>query len=114
MLHLVNMIRKHKVELRYTLLWFVLGVCVLLLACFPAITAKLAAFLGIGLPINLLFFAGFCFALIIVFSLSVSFSHLSEKNKVLTQEVALLKKRLDEVTEKNEVAEATEAACAIR
>lgn len=95
MLQLVNMVRRHKVALKYTLLWFVLGGCVLVLACFPGITARIASLLGIALPINLLFFAGFCFSLIIVFSLTTSFSLLAEKNKVLTQELALLKHQIE-------------------
>jgi len=40
---------------------------------------------------NMLFFAGFCFSLAIIFSLSVAISRLSERVKKLSQEIALLK-----------------------
>lgn len=92
---LINMIRKNKVDLRYSLLWFVLGVGVLVFACVPSLTEKLARLFGVGLPINLLFFVGFCFSLVIIFSLSVAVSKLAEKVKKLTQEVGILKEKLE-------------------
>jgi hypothetical protein len=94
---LVNMIRKKKLELKYALLWFVLGIGILIFGCFPGLTAMLADALGIGLPINLLFFAGFCFSLMIIFSLTMAISRMSLKVKNMIQEIALLKKELDKL-----------------
>ena len=92
---LVNMIRKRTLELRYALLWMLMSVGVLIFACFPGLTSWLAGVLGIGAPINMLFFAGFCFALAIIFSLTVVISRMANRVKKLTQEMALLKKELD-------------------
>lgn len=94
---LVNMVRRQRVTLQYSLLWFVLGIGILVFACFPGLTARLAALFGIGLPINLLFFAGLYFAMMIIFSLSVNLSQLSEKNKQLTQELGLLKQKVEQL-----------------
>ena len=94
MIALVNMIRKNKLELRYALLWMVMGIGVLIFAAFPQLTSILAKAMGIGTPINMLFFIGFCFSLAIIFSLSVAISRLSNRSKKLTQEIALLKKEL--------------------
>lgn len=99
---LVNMIRKNKVELKYALLWFVLGSGVFIFACFPRVTNFLAELMGISTPINMLFFIGFCFSLVIIFSLSVAVSRVSSRVKKLTQELALLKK---EIKDKNGQAE---------
>ncbi|NCB92995.1 MAG: DUF2304 domain-containing protein [Clostridia bacterium] len=95
---LINMIRKNQLELKYALLWFVLGIGILVFGCFPWLTASMANLLGIGLPINLLFFAGFCFSLMIIFSLTMAISRLSVKMKKMIQEIALLKKQMDELT----------------
>lgn len=95
MIFLVNMIRERKMELKYSLLWFVMGIGVAIFGCFPQLTSCLAAFLGISQPINLLFFVGFCFSLLIIFSLTVAISRLSVKVKRLVQEVALLNKKLE-------------------
>lgn len=101
MLYLVNMIRKNKLELKYSLLWFVLGIGILIFGCFPQLTAYFAKIFGIGQPINLLFFIGFCFLLVIIFSLSLAVSRLSVKVKRLTQEMGLLQKDLKTMREKN-------------
>ena len=48
---------------------------------------------------NLIFFAGFCFALLIIYSLSLAISRLSVRVKKLTQELALLQKKLEDIEE---------------
>lgn len=92
-LYIVHKIRTKEIELRYSLLWLLLGMGIIIFACFPQITEWLARFIGICQPINMLFFAGFCFMLPIIFSLSVAVSKLSNKVKVLTQEIALLQEK---------------------
>lgn len=96
MVALINMIRNRKIELSYALLWMVMGFGVFVFTCFPGLTSTLAKVMGISAPINMLFFIGFCFALAIIFSLSVAISRLSNKATKLTQEIALLKKELQE------------------
>jgi hypothetical protein len=61
------------------------------------ILKKIANLLGFSVPSNALFFFGIIFLLLIVLGLSVITSRLAEKNKVLTQEVVLLKKRIDDL-----------------
>lgn len=99
MVYMINMIRKNRLEIKYALLWFVLGIGVIIFTCFPMLTTFAAKFLGIGQPVNLLFFAGFCFALLIIYSLSLAISRLSVRVKKLTQELALLQKKLEDIEE---------------
>ena len=54
----------------------------------------LAKFMGIEVPSNMLFFLGFCFALIIIFVLTIAVSRMSIRIKSLTQEMALYEKRM--------------------
>lgn len=88
---LINLVCRDKLQLKYALLWFVLGIGVGVFACFPDLTAFLADLMGIYTPVNMLFFSGFCFSLAIIFSLSVAVSRLSDRVKKLAQEIALLK-----------------------
>ncbi len=94
---LIYMIHGNMLKLKYALTWFLLVAGVLVFGCFPSLTSVLAGFLGIETPVNMLFFAGFCFSLIIIFSLTVVVSRLSVSQKKLTQEIGLLKKELEEV-----------------
>lgn len=97
MFSLVNRIRKNKLELKYSFLWFALGIGVIVFTLIPELTAWLAKCLGIGQPINLLFFAGFCFSLMIIYALTGAVSRMSVKMKRLTQEMGLLKKEMEEL-----------------
>ena len=54
----------------------------------------LAKFMGIEVPSNMLFFLGFCFALVIIFVLTIAVSRMSIRIKNLTQEMALYEKRM--------------------
>lgn len=89
---IINMIRKRALELRYALAWLIVGVGVLILDVFPGVMEKLASVLGIYSPVNMLFFLGFCFSLVIIFVLTVAVSRMSIRIKELTQELALHEK----------------------
>lgn len=95
MLLILQQVRKNKLNLRFALLWLVLGVLMLIIDIFPEIITFVASALGLELASNLLFFLGICFTLILVFGLTLKVSKLSDEVKRLTQEVALLKKASD-------------------
>lgn len=89
---IVNMIRRNQLELRYALAWLFVGGGILILDCFPTLIDWLSVKLGIASPVNMLFFLGFCFSLIIIFVLTVAVSRMSIMIKQLTQEIALHEK----------------------
>ena len=88
----VMMIKNKQLELRYALSWFALGVGILILDCFPDLITELANMMGIGTPINMLFFFGFC--LMVIFVLTVVVSKLTVKVKRLTQEIAMFEEEM--------------------
>ena len=96
---IINMIRQKKLELRYALSWLGVGVAILILDCFPQLITWLSRKVGIASPVNMLFFFGFCFSLMIIFVLTVAISRLSIRIKELTQELALFEKRIREEKE---------------
>lgn len=98
---IINMIRKKALELRYALAWLLVGFGTLILDLFPDVMMGLAKFMGIEVPSNMLFFLGFCFALIIIFVLTIAVSRMSIRIKNLTQEMALYKKYMQEKENNN-------------
>lgn len=90
---IINMIRAKRLELRYALAWLVVGVGTLILDCFPNLMIWISTKLGIASPVNMLFFLGFCFSLVIIFILTVSVSRTSIRMKQLAQELALYEKK---------------------
>ena len=91
-LYIVNQLRKKKLDYRFGLGWLLIIFCILVLTVSPKLLSMLAGFLGIKLPINMLFFFGLCFIVILVFSMSMMISSLSDRVKKLSQEIAILRK----------------------
>lgn len=92
---ITNMIRRRKLELKYALSWLIAIVFVLVLDCFPIFLTKLSGFLGIWAPVNMIFFLGFCFSLLIIFVLTVTLSRMSERVRKLSQAVALNEEKIE-------------------
>ncbi len=95
---IINMIRQKKLELRYALSWLGVGAAILILDCFPQLITWISKKVGIASPVNMLFFFGFCFSLMIIFVLTVAVSRMSIRIKELTQELALFEKGSDNNT----------------
>ena len=74
---IVSMIRNKSLELRYSLAWIIVGCGILVLDLFPGLMETLANMMGIVSPVNMLFFLGFCFSLIIILTLTIAISRMS-------------------------------------
>ncbi|MBQ9983260.1 MAG: DUF2304 domain-containing protein [Lachnospiraceae bacterium] len=90
LLLILNMIRKRKLELKYSLVWLIVMIMLLFIAGSPEKLAEISKALGIYSPVNMVFFLGFVFSLIIIFVLTVTVSRLSARIRRLAQIVAML------------------------
>lgn len=99
---MINMIRKRQLELKYALSWLIAIFFVLILDCFPVLLTKLSHALGIWAPVNMIFFLGFCFSLVIIFGLTVGMSRMSERIKKLSQALAIQEEIIEELKLKEE------------
>ena len=87
---ILNMVRRRELELKYALSWFIMEAALVILVCIPDTMTKLAELLGIYSPVNMVFFLGFVFSLIIIFVLTVTLSRLSSRLRRLAQIVAMM------------------------
>ena len=94
---IVNMIRKKSLELAYALSWLFVLAAVAIFAAVPKSMVVLAHFLGIDAPVNMIFFLGFCFSLVIIFTLTVALSRMSIRIRKLTQIIALNEDRIKDL-----------------
>lgn len=94
---LVGMIKHRSLELKYALSWMLVLLALLIFDCAPKLLIVVSNFLGIYAPVNMIFFLGFCFSLLIIFSLTVALSRLSNSVRTLDQIVALNEKKLEEL-----------------
>ncbi len=93
MIMIIYMVKKRALELKYVLTWLACDVALLIFSFFPHLMDVVAQTLGIRAPINMLFFFGFIFSLIIIFSLTVALSRVTSKVRRMAQEIALLENK---------------------
>lgn len=84
-----HMVKKRSLELKYVLVWIMCDVVLLILDLFPDLINGLAQVMGISLPVNMIFFLGFIFSLIILFSLTVALSRVTLRVRKLAQKMAM-------------------------
>lgn len=100
MYFMFRLIKKETLQLKYSLLWIFIVAILILMSIFPNILYIISDLLGILVPSNTLFLLGMLFELMIVFSLTVALSKSSERVKALSQEIALLRKDMNNYSEK--------------
>lgn len=95
-----RLVYKGRLLLKYSLLWMVLSIVLLLCAAFPEAVGAVGNFFGIVTPSNFIFLLGFVCLLAICVALTVIVSWQARDVRYLIQEIALLHKDLaDEVDE---------------
>jgi len=94
---LLELIRRNYLKERYSLLWLVTGGIFLILSLAIESLGRIAHFIGFQVVSNALFLAGIIFLVVIALGTTIAISRLSERNKRLTQEVVLLKKRIEDL-----------------
>lgn len=91
---------KHKrLTVRYSIIWLASGFVLLVFAVFPYTVLVLRDLLQMEMPVNVVFTLAIAFILLLLISLSVIVSGFSERIRRLTQEHALLEKRVRELEE---------------
>lgn len=99
---LLNMIRRYRIELKYTLLWLAIMLTVTICSIFPSIVTFASKLMGIELAVNALFLVSIFAILLILFSLTIAVSRFTNKIKELSQELGLLKTELNLLKSKEE------------
>ena len=92
----VDLIRRGMLKEQYALLWIASAIVLMMLSVWRGLLDIIASILGVAYPPSFLFLVAFLFLLLIVLYFSVVISNISEKNKKLSQEVALLKTMFEE------------------
>ena len=91
------LLKKNSLALKYTLLWFLTGVIMVIVVLFPNILAVPLKHMGIVEWTNGIFALLLLFLIIICISITSIVSKLNERNRKLTQKCALYEKRIREL-----------------
>ncbi len=88
------LLKKKRLNIRYSLLWLAGALVMLVFACFPYLAKVLRALVGVEVVSNLIFMLLIIFMMFLILSLTVTVSDQAERLKRLTQANALLEKRV--------------------
>ncbi len=102
LISVVELIRRNRLKEKYSLLWLFATVVMLWFSISRKSLFALSAAIGIKYPPSLIFLFGLLFLIIINIHLTSVISRLTEQNKNLSQEIAILNERLERIEEKNE------------
>lgn len=92
---ILRMVIKKNLELKYSLLWLFCAGILLILAIFPKLLTVISELMSVYSEVNALFILAFLFVATILFSLTIALSRSSKRIRALTQEIALLNKRME-------------------
>lgn len=100
LLFILYLMKKGKLEVKYSIIWLAFSLCMIIFACFPYTVLVLNDIAGVIDPVNFIFFTQIIFILLILLSVSAVISGFSKKIKQLAQANAILEKRVRELEEK--------------
>jgi hypothetical protein len=87
----LNLIRKRRMRIEYSLLWLVISSIILVMSIWSDLGDRLARWVGVDYPPALFFFIAIFFLILILLHFSTEMTRLKDQNKMLVQELSLLK-----------------------
>jgi hypothetical protein len=97
---IIELIRRHRLQERYALLWIATGGVMLFLAVWRSALDTFAKLVGVAYPPSALFMVAGLFVFVVLLHFSTVLSRLSEQNKTLAPRLALLEEKLRSKDEK--------------
>lgn len=89
--------RKHKISVRYTIVWYFTSLMLIALSCFTNLFEYVSSFVGFEITSNFLIAVFITIFIIMSFCFTVMISNLKQKTIDLVQEVSILKKEVEEL-----------------
>lgn len=99
-LEIIHLLKKKRLNLKYSLLWLAVGVLMILFVIFPGIIAAFSNLLHFKSPMNALYILLIGFLVIICVALTSIVSRQNGHIKRLTQNAALLEERIRRLEKK--------------
>ena len=96
MVLVIELIRRGRLKEKYSLLWLFASGVLMVFSLFRGLLEYAAQLFGVFYPPSFLFLLAFFFLLLITLHFSVVLSGLSDKNKHLAQDIALLRQEMQE------------------
>lgn len=90
-LFIVELVRRRRLKEKYSVLWLMMGIVLVLMIAWPRFGFFLKNLIGVEVLSNMIFLAAMLFIVVLCIHFSMCISMLTEQTKTLAQEIALLK-----------------------
>lgn len=97
LLFVLELVRRRKLREEYSLLWLFTALVMIVVSVWRELLHGLATLFGIAYPPNLLFLLAALLTFLILLYYSVIITRLTHENKVIAQEVALLRYEIEQL-----------------
>ena len=99
--YVLKNVKQNKLNIKNSLIWIILSIGIIICTLQINNLEKLAKLAGIKTVSNMLFFLGFIFLIFTCFNITKTISMQNRKIVTLTQELALLRKEMEDENEKS-------------
>lgn len=100
MIFIILLVRNNKLEEKYSILWLIFAIIILILTIFPKIIDAIAKFFGVYYSPSLLFLIGFVVLALYVIHISIVLTTQNKKIVKLVQEHAILQDEFNQIKQK--------------
>jgi hypothetical protein len=102
MIVIFELIRRNRLREKYSLIWFAACIVMMIFSAWRDLLDLTAVTLGVAYAPALLFMVALFFVFVLLIHFSIVISDLAEKTKILAQEVAILKKEIQDAKKNNQ------------
>ena len=96
LLYLIRQIFRKKLDIKYGIIWLGMSIIIMIFAIWPNLLVRLSDLMGIASPVNMLFFVEHILLIMAIYVLSRSVGMLMDKVRRMSQEIAILNKKLND------------------
>jgi hypothetical protein len=97
LLSVIFLVRERLIKEKYSLVWLLIGLFIFVMSVFRGLLEGFSALIGVDYAPSAFFALLIAFAYLLLLNLSVSISGLKAQNKAITQELGLLRLRVEEL-----------------
>lgn len=101
LIYLIRQIFRKKLDIKYGIIWLGMSILIMVFAIWPNLLGKMSDLMGIASPVNMLFFIGLVLQMAAIYVLSRNVGVLLDKVRRMSQEIAILNKKLNDNYVKN-------------
>lgn len=104
-LFITRAVKRKKMKIEYLIFWIMIGIILIIALLVPDLANSITNLVGFELPINMIFSVAIFIILYLIFDIFVLISKEENKTTILIQEISLLKKKIEELENKNRIGE---------